>query len=177
MHRAARARDAGSTPAVQVIRLTLDGERRPYGQQVAHASAVDLADSRSSPRSRGRRLETTAVRYGRLRAGSRHVSSPGALGHTEPAQKHAATCGDARAGFKYGAGEGAGVLNCVECGCSELGNCWVAMRCDGPDPESGAPVSGVGFYRTPCAAGELGCRPDVANDVGVSGNGALGGRC
>lgn len=70
------------------------------------------------------------------------------------------------------------MLNCVECGCcSKLGNCWAAMRCGDPDPETGVPGPGVFFYRPPCAAGELGYRPDTAAiHVCASGNGALGGR-
>lgn len=54
------------------------------------------------------------------------------------------------------------MLYCVDCGCcSELGNGWVAMRCDDPDPD----VKGRSRDRSlcpPCAAGEFGYRPGVA---------------
>ena len=57
--------------------------------------------------------------------------------------------------------KGAAVLYCVECGCcsGELGQGWVAFRCDDPD-ETEPPA--LALYCPPCAAAEFGYRPDAA---------------
>ena len=65
-----------------------------------------------------------------------------------------------RAGGRAGK-KGAAVLYCVECGCcsGELGQGWVAFRCDDPD-ETEPPA--LALYCPPCAAAEFGYRPDAA---------------
>ena len=56
------------------------------------------------------------------------------------------------------------MLYCVECGCcsGELGQGWVALRCDEPDPDEGDTEPAIALYCPPCAAREFGYRPDLA---------------
>lgn len=58
------------------------------------------------------------------------------------------------------------MLYCIECGCcsGELGQGWVAFRCDDPDPDEGDNEPAVALYCPPCAAAEFGYRPDLAAD-------------
>ena len=55
------------------------------------------------------------------------------------------------------------VLYCVECGCcsGELGRGWVAMRCADPSTDIDDEPE-IAVYCPPCAAGEFGYRPDIA---------------
>ena len=56
------------------------------------------------------------------------------------------------------------MLECIECGCcsGELGQGWVAYRCDDPDPDEGDNEPAIALYCPPCAAAEFGYRPDIA---------------
>ena len=56
------------------------------------------------------------------------------------------------------------MLERIECGCcsGELGQGWVAYRCDDPDPDEGDKEPAIALYCPPGAAAEFGYRPDIA---------------